>query len=148
MAAAARERAITIARRVPRTSTHALMPDYNHLARLYTLQGKRAEGRSALGTALTLVREDRDLLEPTRTGMIAEILGNLALIDALEEKYAAAEQKYRRVLNLLGSLDDATETRIARLHDYARVLRKMGRADEASAIERQAASLASTVIAP
>lgn len=150
LAAAARARAIEIARRIPRTSTRALMPDHNHLARLQTLQGKTAEGRRTLAAALELVREDRDLPEGVRIGMTAELLGNIALIDALEGHYAAAEEKYLKVLELLESPlveEQVAATRASRLRDYARLLRRMGRAQDAAAIEREAASIESTAAA-
>jgi len=123
------------------------MPDYNHLARLYALQGQMAAGRQALATALELVRQDQDLLEETRVGMTAEILGNMALIDMLDGKYAAAEKKYLRVLELLESplLADETTTRSARLRDYARLLRKMGREEDAHAVDEKATSVESVV---
>jgi protein O-mannosyl-transferase len=145
MAEAALKRAIEIEQSLPRTSVIILITDYGQLARVYTLRGKTAEGRRVLETSMELLRKDERLSEGIRAGVMAQILGNLALIDTLEGNYERAEQRYSRVLQLLESplVGAPIRTRIARLRDYARLLRKMGRETEAKAIDEKAASLES-----
>ena len=145
MAATARKRAITTSQAIPRTSSELFVLDYGELARIYTLQGRTAEARQALNTSLKLVGEDQRLSERTRTKLIAQILGNLALIDSFESKFTTAEKRYLQVLELLRSplLADQTPVHMARLRDYARLLRKMGREQEAAVIDEKAAAIGS-----
>lgn len=145
LAAAARERAIEITASIPGTSAKVLVTDYGQLARLYTLQGRTADGQRALMISLDRVGKDQRLAKAERMGMTAQILGNLALIDTLENNDARAEQRYLQALGLLESplLVNQKPMRIARLRDYARLLRKMGRPTAAAAIDKQAASLGS-----
>jgi len=97
MAAAALKRAIEIERSLPRTSVIILVTDYGQLARVYTVQGKTAEGRRTLETSWELLRKDQRLSEGIRAGVTAQILGNLALIDAIE---AVDADYYRDFLTL------------------------------------------------
>ena len=122
----------TLAKLPPHGSKTALR-FLNRFARLEQRAGRYAEARRYAATELDMAGDAKDLDK-------VDALNNLAQAERALADYAAAEQHYKRAIEVLDTLGDAANSGIL-LDNLAAMLGQIGRLDEAERLNKRALQL-------